>query len=213
MRAAYFAEFGGSLSIETLPEPTLVSDGVVIQVKANGICRSDWHGWMGHDADVHLPHVPGHEMVGIVQAVGKDVRKWRVGDRVTLPFACGCGVCAQCVTGNHQVCDDYFQPGFTAWGSFAEYVGIRYADTNLVRVPDQIEDIVAASLGCRFATSFRAVVAQGRVQLAQIRDLLGHSAIKVTERYARRGGGIEPRVTFEEEWTGRVLSRLRELTE
>jgi alcohol dehydrogenase len=164
MRAAYFEEFGQPLTIQTLPDPTPTADGVVIEVRANGICRSDWHGWMGHDSDVHLPHVPGHELAGVVAAVGKDVRKWQPGDRVTLPFACGCGSCEQCVSGNQQVCDDYFQPGFTAWGSFAEYVAIRYADTNLVRLPDGIDFVEAASLGCRFITSFRAVVAQGRVQ-------------------------------------------------
>jgi len=164
MRAAYFEEFGQPLTIQQLPDPVLADDGVIIKVKANGICRSDWHGWMGHDGDVHLPHVPGHEMAGIIETVGKDVRNWKVGERVTLPFACGCGRCEQCASGNQQVCDDYFQPGFTAWGSFAEYVAIRYADTNLVRLPEQIGFVEAASLGCRFITSFRAVVVQGRVQ-------------------------------------------------
>ena len=111
MRAAYYEEFGRPLTIQTLPDPTPAEDGVVIEVRANGICRSDWHGWMGHDSDVHLPHVPGHELAGVVTAVGKDVRNWQPGDRVTLPFACGCGRCEQCVSGNQQVCDDYFQPG------------------------------------------------------------------------------------------------------
>jgi len=163
MKAAIFEEFRQPLRIQTLPDPTPQKDGVVIQVEANGICRSDWHGWMGHDSDVHLPHVPGHEMAGVVEIVGKDVNRWQPGDRVTLPFACGCGSCAQCASGNQQVCDDYFQPGFTAWGSFAQYVAIRYADVNLVRMPDSLGFVDAASLGCRFITSFRAVVVQGRV--------------------------------------------------
>jgi alcohol dehydrogenase len=75
---------------------------------------------------------------------------------------CGCGTCPQCISGNHQVCDHQFQPGFTHWGSFAEYVAIDYADTNLVRLPEAIDFVTAASLGCRFVTSFRAVVDQGR---------------------------------------------------
>ena len=163
MRAAIFEKFGHPLEIKNLPDPTPHADGVVIRVMANGICRSDWHGWMGHDSDIHLPHVPGHEMAGVVVAVGKDVRRWKEGDRVTLPFACGCGACEQCISGNQQVCDHYFQPGFTAWGSFAELVAIRYADTNLVGLPESLDFVEAASLGCRFITSFRAVVAQGRV--------------------------------------------------
>lgn len=163
MKAALFEEFGQPISIQNVPDPTPHQDGVVIRVRANGICRSDWHGWMGHDGDVHLPHIPGHELAGIVEAVGVNVAKWQPGDRVTVPFACGCGSCGECLSGNHQVCDNYFQPGFTAWGSFAEYVGIRYADVNLVKLPESLDFEEAASLGCRFITSFRAVVAQGRV--------------------------------------------------
>jgi alcohol dehydrogenase len=164
MKAVLFTEFGGQLSLQEVQDPVVPEDGVVIQVKANGICRSDWHGWQGHDSDVRLPHVPGHELAGIVVEVGKAVKNWHEGDRVTVPFSCGCGACEQCVSGNQQICDNYFQPGFTAWGSFAEFVAIRYADVNLVRLPDDMYFTEAACLGCRFITSFRAVVHQGRVR-------------------------------------------------
>ena len=167
MRAAVFEQFATPLSIQTVPDPTPTENGVVIQVKATGLCRSDWHGWMGHDPDIHLPHVPGHELAGVVAAVGKAVRHWQPGDRVTLPFVCACGACPQCVSGNHQVCDHQFQPGFTHWGSFAEYVAINNADVNLVRLPDELDFVTAASLGCRFVTSFRAIVDQGKVSGGQ----------------------------------------------
>jgi alcohol dehydrogenase len=163
MRAAVYSEFAKPLTIQNVPDPTPTDRGVVIRVKANGLCRSDWHGWMGHDPDITLPHVPGHELAGVIEALGKDVVCWKIGDRVTLPFVCGCGTCPQCVSGNHQVCDRQFQPGFTHWGSFAQYVAIDYADVNLVGLPDEIDFVTAASLGCRFVTSFRAVVDQGRV--------------------------------------------------
>ena len=163
MRAIYYEQFGALPSVEKLPDPVPSADGVVIKVEATGVCRSDWHGWMGHDPDIILPHVPGHELAGTVQAVGKNVNKWRGGERVTLPLVCGCGHCPECDSGNHQVCENQFQPGFTAWGSFAEYVAIDYADTNLVQLPESVDFATAASLGCRFATSFRAVVDQGRV--------------------------------------------------
>jgi alcohol dehydrogenase len=163
MKAVLIEEFGRLPGVQDVPDPTTPEDGVVIRVKATGLCRSDWHGWMGHDPDVRLPHVPGHELSGIIEETGAGVKHWKTGDRVTVPFAVGCGGCPQCLSGNQQICDDYFQPGFTAWGSFAEYVAVRYADGNLVRLPSGMEFVEAASLGCRFITSFRAVVAQGRV--------------------------------------------------
>ncbi|MEP6901744.1 MAG: zinc-dependent alcohol dehydrogenase family protein, partial [Actinomycetota bacterium] len=100
---------------------------------------------------------------GIIEEIGSDVKNWKKGERVTLPFVCGCGKCPQCVAGNQQVCDFQFQPGFTDWGAFAEFTAIDYADTNLVKLPDEIDFVTASGLGCRFSTSFRAVAAQGRV--------------------------------------------------
>ena len=164
MKAAVYEAFQAPLSIQNVPDPDPASDGVVIRVEATGICRSDWHGWMGHDSDIHLPHVPGHELAGLVEAIGPEVKRWQVGDRVTVPFAVGCGHCPECLAGNQHICDDYFQPGFTAWGSFAEYVAIPHADVNLVELPEELDFVTAASLGCRFITSFRAVIAQGRTQ-------------------------------------------------
>jgi len=163
VRAIYYDAFEGPVSVRNVADPTPTPDGVVIRVEATGLCRSDWHGWMGHDADIRVPHVPGHELAGVIETVGSDVTGWKAGDRVTLPFVCGCGDCPQCASGNQQVCDRQFQPGFTHWGSFAEYVAIHYADINLVRIPESVNFVTAASLGCRFATSFRAVVDQGRL--------------------------------------------------
>lgn len=167
MRAAIYEQFGQPLTIQQLPDPTPRKHGVVIRVMATGLCRSDWHGWMGHDPDIRLPHVPGHELAGTVEAAGPAVTRWQPGDRVTLPFVCGCGRCPQCASGNHQVCDRQFQPGFTHWGSFAEYVAVDRADVNLVRLPEEIDFVTAASLGCRFVTAFRAIVDQGRVGAGQ----------------------------------------------
>lgn len=163
MKAAVFHKFQAPITVQNVPDPSLEADGVIIEVKATGICRSDWHGWMGHDSDVQLPNVPGHELAGVIVDVGKSVRNWNKGDRVTLPFCCGCGYCPQCAAGHQQICDNYFQPGFTSWGSFAEYVSIRYADVNVVRLPDSLSYEAAAVLGCRFITAYRGIVAQGRL--------------------------------------------------
>ncbi|MBQ9351001.1 MULTISPECIES: zinc-dependent alcohol dehydrogenase family protein [unclassified Phyllobacterium] len=164
MKAVVFEQFGQAPSIRTVADPVPAATGVVIKVEATGLCRSDWHGWMGHDPDIQLPHVPGHELAGTVQALGSHVTQWKIGDRVTVPFVGGCGHCFECNSGNHQVCEHQFQPGFTAWGSFAEYVAVDFADTNLVSLPDTLDFATAASLGCRFVTSFRAVVDQARVK-------------------------------------------------
>ncbi len=167
MKAVVYEAFAAPPQIQHVPDPTPEAHGVVVKVMATGVCRSDWHGWMGHDPDIRLPHVPGHELAGIVEAVGKDVTQWRVGDRVTVPFVGGCGSCPECYSGNHQVCDSQFQPGFTHWGSFAQYVGIHQADINLVALPETLDFATAASLGCRFVTSFRAVVDQGKASAGQ----------------------------------------------
>lgn len=167
MRAAVFNAFAKPMTIENVSDPTPAQKGVVIGVEATGVCRSDWHAWMGHFPEIALPHVAGHEIAGVIQAVGPDVGRWKVGDRVTLPFVCGCGACPDCAAGDHQVCGHQFQPGYSRWGAFAEYVGIDYADVNLVRLPEEMDAVTAASLGCRFATSFRAIVDQGRVTAGQ----------------------------------------------
>ena len=164
MRAVLFHEFGTLPELVEVPAPDCPPRGAVIRVRATGLCRSDWHGWMGHDDGIRLPHVPGHELAGIVEEVGAEVGNWKPGDRVTVPFVCACGRCEQCLLGNRQVCDHQEQPGFTHWGSFAEFVAIAEADTNLVALPADLDFVSAAALGCRFATAYRAVMTQGRVQ-------------------------------------------------
>ena len=157
MKAAIYEEFGGPVIITELRDPNPAERAVVIKVEASGLCLSDWHGWMGHDSDIRLPHVPGHELAGTIVSVGKSVRKWKKDERVTVPFVGGCGNCTYCISGNQQVCNHQFQPGFTAWGSFAQYVAIDYADENLVALPETIDFVSAASLGCRFITAYRGV--------------------------------------------------------
>jgi len=167
VRALVFDSFGGPLEVREVPAPDPAPGGVVVRVAASGICRSDWHGWQGHDPDVVLPHVPGHELAGTVAAVGAGVTRWSPGDRVTVPFVNACGRCAQCAAGDHQVCVGQTQPGFTHWGSLAEFVALDAADVNLVAVPDELDLATAAALGCRYATAFRAVVQIGRVRAGE----------------------------------------------
>jgi len=164
VRAIYFEDFGRPLQVREVDEPTPSKSGVIIRVEATGMCRSDWHAWAGHDTDVQLPHVPGHELAGTIAAIRKDVRNFAVGDRVTVPFVCGCGVCEFCLSGQAQVCPAQTQPGFSHWGSYAEFVAIENADFNLIRIPEEVTMIAAASLGCRFATAYRGIVKRAKVK-------------------------------------------------
>jgi alcohol dehydrogenase len=164
MRAVAFEDFGGAVELVEVAKPTAAPGGVVIEVKATGLCRSDWHGWQGHDSDiVSLPHIPGHEFAGIIAEVGEGVSGLAVGARVTVPFVVGCGECELCLSGNAQVCPQQWQPGFSGPGSYAEFVAIPNAQFNVVKLPDEIDFATAASLGCRFATSYRGLVDVGSV--------------------------------------------------
>ena len=212
-----------------MPEPLCPDDGVVVEVAATGVCRSDWHAWKGHDP-VALPHVPGHELAGTVVEVGPDVRGWRTGQRVTVPFVCGCGRCEYCAAGEQQVCPWQTQPGFTGPGSFAERVALHAADTNLVELPDAVGFVAAASLGCRFATAYRALTAHGR--LSEGRWLAVHGcggvgmsavmigvalgarvvAVDVSERALRRARELGAHEAVDARGAGDVAAAVREVT-
>jgi len=191
MRAMYFTEYQGELTIKDIPVPQPLPKGVVLEVKATGLCRSDWHGYMGHDSDVVLPHVPGHELAGVVSIVGSGVKNFKVGNRVTVPFVNGCGTCEYCLRGDAQVCPNQVQPGFTAWGSYAEYVAIQNADFNLIALPNAISFSTAAALGCRFATAFRGLTQRAKVQRGEWIAIygcggVGQSAIMIAKALGAR---------------------------
>lgn len=177
MRAVVVDSVRARPEVREVPEPVTPADGVVVQVMATGLCRSDWHGWAGHDDDVVFPHVPGHELAGVVVHTGPEVRNWRAGDRVTVPFVCGCGHCEVCLAGDAQVCPHQTQPGFTHWGSFAELVALHAADVNLVAIPDQVDFATAASLGCRFATAYRALAHRARVREGEWVTVVGAGGV------------------------------------
>lgn len=162
-----FDEFGVIPEVRDVPDPAAPPGGVVVEVVATGLCRSDWHAWKGYSSGIALPHVPGHEFAGTVAAVGAGVTGWRTGDRVTAPFVCACGQCPACRSGDHQVCERQRQPGFDYWGSYADLVVVPDAGVNLVALPDGLDFAPAAALGCRFATAFRALVAQAGLRAGE----------------------------------------------
>ncbi|WP_299162362.1 zinc-dependent alcohol dehydrogenase family protein [uncultured Eudoraea sp.] len=191
MKVALYNAFQGPISIANVIDPNPSEFGVVIKVEASGLCLSDWHGWMGHDPDIVLPHVPGHELAGTIMSVGKKVKNWRAGQRVTVPFVGGCGSCTYCLEGNQQVCNFQFQPGFTAWGSFAEYVAIDYADINLVELPANMNFLEAAGLGCRFITAYRGVREQGKLTSDQTIAVHGCGGVGLSVIQIAKGIGAK----------------------
>lgn len=191
MKAAIYNRFNDVIEIKQVDDPVLTDEDAIIEVKASGICRSDWHGWKGHDPDIRLPHVPGHEFSGIVKEVGKKVTSFQPGDRITAPFCCGCSTCPQCLKGNQHICDNHFQPGFTDWGSFAQYVRIKNADFNLIKLPSSIDFVSAAGLGCRFITAFHGIVNQGKIDPSMSVAIhgcggVGLSAIMIAASYGAK---------------------------
>ncbi|KLU10287.1 zinc-dependent alcohol dehydrogenase family protein [Kocuria sp. SM24M-10] len=207
MRAVVIDAVRARPEVRDVAEPSAPPHGVVVQVRATGLCRSDWHAWAGHD-EIAWPHVPGHELAGVVAAVGEGVRRWRTGDRVTVPFVCGCGRCDWCRAGDAQVCPAQEQPGFTHWGSFAERVALHAADTNLVAVPEHVDFATAAGLGCRFATAYRALAARARVAEGEWVTVLGAGGVGLSAvMIARALGGRVIAVDRNPE----ALARAREL--
>jgi len=158
MRAILVDAPRGAATLTIVPDPEPPAHGAVVAVRATGMCRSDWHAWVGHDRTIRWPHVPGHEFAGEVVAVGAEVRGAWLGARVTAPFCCGCGTCATCREGHVHLCEREFQPGFDGWGSFAEFVVVPWADVNLARLPEAMGFDEAASLGCRFMTAFHGLI-------------------------------------------------------
>ena len=154
MKAAVMEGYRQPLVVRELADPPLPEHGARVQVKANGICRSDWHtwvgdwGWMG-GAKLDFPFVLGHEFCGVVEEVGRGCVRFKPGDRVIVPFSQGEGTCEQCLSGNHHVCESGPSPGWNYWGGYGDRVAVPYADVNLVSLPDSIGFVEGASLGDR----------------------------------------------------------------
>ena len=157
VRGALIEEFRGAIKIGTLPDPECPRKGAIVRVEACGVCRSDHHSWCGHDPDVELPHVMGHEFAGVVVETGTDTSRVKVGDRVTAPFILGCGQCPDCQAGNATICETQDVMGFTDWGAFAELLAVPNADFNLIQLPEDMDFATAAGMGCRVTTSYRAL--------------------------------------------------------
>ena len=189
MRAALARAPNATLEIVEVSEPALPDHGALIRVRATGVCRSDWHAWVGHDPSVRFPHVHGHEFAGVVHALGEGVSRFVGGERVTAPFCCGCGSCATCASGQQQLCEREYQPGFDGWGSFAELVMVPWADVNLAPLPEEIGFVEAASLGCRFMTAFRGLLDQAELRAGETVLVIGCGGVGLSSVMIGHGVG------------------------
>ncbi|MDN7246418.1 zinc-binding dehydrogenase [Planococcus shenhongbingii] len=142
--------------IQEVPVPVIEKDGLIIKTMANGVCRSDWHVWVG-DHGIVQP-VIGHEFCGIVEEVGSEIKNFKRGDRVIVPFSGSDGTCPHCIAGNTQLCDSFIVPGTAYQGGYGEYVAVPKGDRNAISLPDNLSFSDAAALGCRFMTAYHGVV-------------------------------------------------------
>lgn len=165
MRAAVIRDYRADLSIETVADPVCEPDGVVLKVLACGICRSDWHGWVGEHPKVKPGAIPGHEYSGEVVEAGP-LARWKPGDRVIAPFILACGDCPECRSGASNTCRSQRVPGFGEPGAYAEYVSVPHAH-NLAALPDSLSPVLAAGLGCRVTTAWHALTGRAALQAGE----------------------------------------------
>jgi len=165
MRAAVIQQYRADLSLQTVPDPVCEADGVVVKVLACGICRSDWHGWVGEHAKVKPGAIPGHEYCGEVVEAGP-LARWTVGERIIAPFILACGECPECRSGQTTTCRAQRVPGFGEPGAYAEFVSVPHAH-NLTRLPDFLTPALAAGLGCRVTTAYHALTGRAGLQAGE----------------------------------------------
>jgi len=163
MKAAILKKFNDDLAIENISDPDCPEDGVVLEVLACGVCRSDYHGWSGHHPKVNIGDILGHEYCGVVVAAGEKA-KYKNGDRLIAPFILGCGNCTSCQTGFSNTCETQMTPGFGMQGAYAEYISVP-RDHNLVTLPDSISPKLAAGLGCRVTTAWHALTDRANLKI------------------------------------------------
>jgi propanol-preferring alcohol dehydrogenase len=199
MKAAVVRDFKEPLRIEERPKPEPGPGEVVVKMEASGICHTDIHAAHGDwPIKPHLPLVPGHEGVGIVESVGPGVTTVKEGDRVAIPWlGSACSICTYCASGFETLCEQQQNTGYSIDGCYAEYAkaNARYVG----KVPDGVSPFDAAPLTCAGVTTYKAVKVSG----ARPSDLvavfgiggLGHLALQ----YARIAGASVVAVDLVEE--------------
>lgn len=156
MRAMVFNKQGDRLKLQEVPIPTPNTSELLIRVTACGVCRTDLHIIDGELNKPELPLIPGHQIVGIVEACGSAVGGFNVGQRVGVPWLGGsCGHCFYCRQGQENLCDDAKYTGYQLNGGLAEYCVANSQFS--FPVPENYPDLQAAPLFCAGLIGYRAL--------------------------------------------------------
>ena len=157
MKAAVVRKFGESLIIEEMPIPEIQANEILVKIIATGVCHTDLHAVNGDwPVKPNLPFIPGHEGVGYVVAIGKDVKNLKEGDAVGVPWLHdACGHCEYCYTGWETLCEKQHNTGYGVNGSFAEYV---VANPDYVGIlPQNINFVEIAPILCAGVTVYKGL--------------------------------------------------------
>ncbi|TAM59827.1 alcohol dehydrogenase [bacterium] len=172
MRAMVLESFGAPLQLRELPDPVPGPGEALVRVQACGVCASDLKLVSGALAGTPLPHVPGHEIAGVVAALGPGVSSPRVGERVACYFYLSCGQCRNCRAGRGTVClASAGRIGFELDGGLAELVRVPAA--LCLPVPEAVIPEAAAVAMDAIATPYHALVTRGRLAAAETVAIVG----------------------------------------
>ncbi|MHA1821646.1 MAG: zinc-dependent alcohol dehydrogenase family protein [Promethearchaeota archaeon] len=143
------------LKLKDVPIPQINDEEVLIKLRACGVCHTDLHTIEGDIKPPHLPIIPGHEIIGVIEDVGKNVKNFKKGDRVGIPWLySSCGKCKYCKMGLENLCPDAKFTGFHVNGGYAEYVKVNQNFT--YPIPDNYDDVSAAPLMCAGVIGYRS---------------------------------------------------------
>jgi len=185
MKAIRFVGADQPLQMQEIPIPEIGRSGILVRVKAAGICHSDVHYRAGISPVKPVPLTLGHEVAGVVEKIGSHVTNVRVGDRVCLHYNIACGNCYHCQTGNDQFCEKVLMIGHYANGGYAEYIAVPAR--NAVHLPDEIPFEQGATLMCASATAFHSLrksrVKPGETVAVFGAGGLGQSAIQLARAF------------------------------
>lgn len=175
LKAALLKEIGEPLRVESVSEPKLGPNDVLVKIRACGLCHSDLHLINGALRLGKLPIVLGHEAAGVVTEVGKEVSEFVNGDDVVIYFYISCGKCRYCKAGYENLCEKVKRIGMDVDGAFAEYVSVP--ESSLVKLPHKVEITEAALLGCAVGTAYHSLVEIGALRMGESVAIFGVGGI------------------------------------